>query len=566
MTDTNQKDLSDLWVPSQTTKEAENVRRQAMEAEGKKMTPGFRSARAEQGAHQDTHADPAPECTSLHAQRLAEARRAKQEEAVAAMEHADMTQFRTVVDTTSQTSRSLVGKPIPWPREAPAFELGQGGAFFGMDRLHPAQQVHMLSIGGSGSGKTASNVLPMMRAMLRYSLPTASGPKQTSMLIVDPKKELLDTVRQELSRAGELHRLHVLGVDDELPPVSFFDLDCSLSCREKLDRLNTLLGTEMLANGDQGYWQRAGLEVVLKFMELELAYRKATALNLVGHLPVASKMAAETNQNFWSSLIRVYRLSMSGGRRNFRKLTEGLESMLEPLGLKHHPDAQVMHAFLDPEDQMMQWVYRTQAAEPMLSLLGDKSISHIVDFDPFPTNEQTMLDLHELMDSGAVVVLQPEPRQASDLAARAIKAKWYEAVTSRTDMERPVGIVCDEFQRFITHDSVSGDANFLDTARAYRVNCVFATQSVGALEHALGSDAQARAAVTAILCNTPSKWFFASKDRATVDELRNLIPKSPSGGHVIDLRPPAQLQPGEAYWSLADGRWGRGRAQLNQLL
>jgi type IV secretory pathway TraG/TraD family ATPase VirD4 len=169
------------------------------------------------------------------------------------------------------------------------------------------------------------------------------------------------------------------------------------------------------------------------------------------------------------------------------------------------------------------------------------------------------------MDTGAVVVLQPEPRQASDLAARAIKAKWYEAATSRSDMERPVGVVCDEFQRFITLDPVSGDANFLDTARAYRVNCVFATQSVAALELALGSGPKAKAAVAAILCNTPSKWFFASKDSATVQELRDLIPPSPGGRHVVDVRPPAQLRPGEAYWSLANGQWGRGRANLAQL-
>jgi hypothetical protein len=81
--------------------------------------------------------------------------------------------------------------------------------------------------------------------------------------------------------------------------------------------------------------------------------------------------------------------------------------------------------------------------------------------------------------------------------------------------------------------------------------------------NALKSSRHAEAAVASIVANTPSKFFFAVKDQKTEQVMRNLFPESPgSGPHIVTARPPSLLKPGEAYWCLADGRWGRGRAQI----
>jgi len=48
--------------------------------------------------------------------------------------------------------------------------------------------------------------------------------------------------------------------------------------------------------------------------------------------------------------------------------------------------------------------------------------------------------------------------------------------------------------------------------------------------------------------------------------VRAQLPPSPIGReHVVAVRPLALLSRGEAYWSLADGRWGRGRANRDHL-
>jgi hypothetical protein len=75
-------------------------------------------------------------------------------------------------------------------------------------------------------------------------------------------------------------------------------------------------------------------------------------------------------------------------------------------------------------------------------------------------------------------------------------------------------------------------------------------------------------AVAAIVANTPSKWFFATKDKQTETTMMSLIPASTTPGtpHILTARPASLLQRGEAYWSLAGANWGRGRADLPNLL
>jgi hypothetical protein len=382
-----------LWPQSQSTPEAEAVRKQApSEAH---PAPAYETSHAE--IDDDSGAGNEAEEAVDHtlAQRLARIRQDKQAKAVA---HAEAAAKQTAPAAWPQETidvppgtRPLMAQPMPWSADAPDFELASGGGFFGMDRLHPAEQVHMLSLGGSGSGKTASNVAPVMRAMLRYALPTASGPKSTSLLIVDPKRELLDIVRSELSCAGQLERLHVLG-DGDTPPVRFFDIACALSCRDRLASLSALVEKPEHADGNHAFWKGAGHEVALKFMGLERDHRLLTDLPLVGHLPMAMKLQSKTMPHFWQALSEVYRISM-GGRAQFQKLAALLSQTLLGRGMLMHPDSQVLQAFTAPEDNYMQWAYRTQSVEPMLGLLGDTTIANVVDFDPFPEPEQHRLDL-----------------------------------------------------------------------------------------------------------------------------------------------------------------------------
>lgn len=206
------------------------------------------------------------------------------------------------------------------------------------------------------------------------------------------------------------------------------------------------------------------------------------------------------------------------------------------------------------------------SVEPMVAFLASDDVSAFVDCSVLPDPLAVRTDVAELMASGKVVLFSPETRQGHDLAAMALKTKWYQSVFSRTDLHRPIGIVVDEAQRFLTSDPETGEQDFLDRCRAFRCLTVLASQSMASLKHRFGSGNQAETSTDIIAANTPSKFFLRSTDEGTADRLRALIPPSPSGGkHVVTARPPSSLSPGEAYFSLADGRWGRGRAVLQSM-
>jgi hypothetical protein len=473
-------------------------------------------------------------------------------------------------DCSAASPNQTVRKPLPWTGDEPPFVLGTKSEFFGLNQIHPKNLVHTLAIGGTGSGKTISCVIPLLKAQLSYALPTHDGLMKSSILVIDPKFELLEIVQSVLDDQGESDRLIVVGRGKGTPAIRFFGKNENLSNREILSRLDVVLGTAELSDSSHQYWHVAGLQVVERFMNLEVAYRTSRNCSLIARLRNAgpgTDSIGEISQlsSYWKALSTVLDNSRAG-RFKFRSMNASLKSLLNEAGLGDHPDAAMMDTFID-EAELMQWAYRLQAADPVLKLCADPEIERVVDFRPFPGDADSILDhsldLMQAMDAGKVVVFQPTGEMNSLLAARALKSRWYAAVRARDDMQRPVGVVVDEFQKFVTLDAVSGDANFMDVARAYRCNVVLATQSIEALHNALKSSRHAESAVAAIVANTPSKFFFATKDNRTDVILKNLIPKpSGAGPHIIDARPPAVMRAGEAYWSLANGQWGRGRAQL----
>lgn len=501
------------------------------------------------------------------AERLANVRRAKQESAIAQMdidEASSETCKTPLIKARRKVAISTMKSPVPWAGDEPPFRISQGGAFFGLDEIHPAKIVHCMGLGGTGMGKTMSFLAPLMSAQLRYQIQVDGISKSSSMLLIDPKRELLGIATKVLTQMGEGNRLIHIAGPMAGQSVRFFAGDEHLTNHEKLVKLDAALCTKKMGDGSHAFWHQAGLRLVEQFMNLQEDVHEVTGQSLISQLQIGIGLEPAVG-NFWAGLAAVLNFSRCSLKK-FRATCKALTDALQAPGLSEHPDAAVLESFA-MEGDLQQYQYRLQSSEPFVSLLADEEVANVIDFDPFGTSHSPGLDLRQAMDEGKVVVFQPEQRENLTLAARALKAKWYQAVRSRNDMLRPTGLIVDEFQKFITIDALSGDASFLDTARGFRCNVVLATQSVSALVHALGGGREADTAVAAILTNTPSKWFFASKDVQSEDTLRGLIP-SPSipGPHVVNVRSPAQLQPGQAYWSMADGKWGRGRANLAGLL
>ena len=168
---------------------------------------------------------------------------------------------------------------------------------------------------------------------------------------------------------------------------------------------------------------------------------------------------------------------------------------------------------------------------------------------------------------GRLVLYQPRRDGLDALLAMALKATFFEAVLA--DPARVgaghraplVAYVADEFHRFVTSDAVHGEQSFLDTCRSLGAFCVLATQSTRSIAYniSLGgaSTATNAAALDILLTNTATKLVFRSTDVDTIARIEALCPRRPGLSPATAVRPLSMLAPGECYAALADGRFER---------
>ena len=171
--------------------------------------------------------------------------------------------------------------------------------------------------------------------------------------------------------------------------------------------------------------------------------------------------------------------------------------------------------------------------------------------------------------SGRVTVFQPARDALEALLAKVLKAQFFEAVLDDPDRSAGhpdlplVGYVADEFHRFATSATTHGEQSFLDTCRSYGAFCLLACQSMASIGHALshgGGDAERNQAAMSILWNnTGTKLVFRTTDENTCDRVAEVAPHHPGLAGVTRVRPLSTLRPGECYAMVADGRFERRR-------
>ncbi len=190
-----------------------------------------------------------------------------------------------------------------------------------------------------------------------------------------------------------------------------------------------------------------------------------------------------------------------------------------------------------------------------------------ISVNPFesPVNR---LDVRRIIEEGDVVIYNPVKISAVSMSiGKVLKAGFFRALLTperlNTPSVPPFFYICDEFQRFITHDEDSGEQSFLDRCRAYRVCCALATQSIASLRYVF-DDERGNHSINIIINNTGTKLFFRTTDSNTVNTLTDLIPHPVNNEkpHVVRVRPPSTLQTGECYYILANGMTGRGQVRI----
>ncbi len=259
-------------------------------------------------------------------------------------------------------------------------------------------------------------------------------------------------------------------------------------------------------------------------------------------------------------------------RRNFSNWLECLLEVLRALEIEEKDcvflsellcNAAGMHDMTFSE-RRRQLGFDLDHCRSLMRVITNDKVKEIISFDPFcEGNSSDLISIREQIENGKIIIYSPDSSFSSDadrLIGKTLKMKFFQYVfTTFEDVKKPrrkpVFYICDEFQRYITSDEESGEQRFLDRCRAYNTTCVLATQSIASLLDTTKNEC----AIEVMLENTGNKIFFRSTSPKVTNRLKNLLPNAPiiNQPHVIDHRPPTTLKPGECYYLLSNGSWGR---------
>jgi len=443
--------------------------------------------------------------------------------------------------------------PIPYDGTEPPLEFES--PVLERSQILLSALYNALGIGSTGSGKTVSYVQPLLFSMLAYRL---AGGKTMSLLVIDPKIELLSGIEARLTAQGELERLVVLGDAD---PISYFDENDGLNLTDRFEKVKSLVAVTS-TNSDDNRWAVMAEQLILAFLKDDQRFANAARLPLLESLAaIVTGDVQYLKRNQWVALRKLMLLGLAGPLV-LRYLSDAYDVLTQSVGLTKLDRPFARYCALKSDDA--QWFYNARGALSVIEGLASEDIEPIMDLSVrrgLKTNGNRT-DVASLIERGAVLVFQPRQTATHDMVGGALKSMFFRCVMERQDMERPIGYVVDEFQRFLTTDPDTGEHAFLDRCRAYRVNSVLATQSIAALMAVTNRGPNARSTLDSILVNTPTKVCFRTTDENAVTTMKSFIPRDPhSEQHVLNFRPPSSLMTGEYYFAFQH-EWGRTRYRL----
>ena len=495
--------------------------------------------------------------------------------------------------------------------QAPGLTIPQWAALY-----PPAGEVprailtrHTLALGDTGSGKSASAVLPVVRALVH-----APAGRVGAALVIDPKGEIGPLLEREAPE-----RLHTVvpsqsGLDlmagpdwslaDHLTAGHF--LGAAMRIAVRVLGFDPTLPTRVLvehqapeSSTHADYFDRDGSALLLTTLAFVLMVTRPGA-------PPPAQWCPDDAREWMQRLLARAQGGAGGRGHNALALAAYVLDTGFPLGsASDFPDHGADPPWLfgiavggaasqwgtepgearDLVDRVKgywqpmarevprQFAGVLSSARVACSALAEPGLATVIYFGCEPGAAGTGGFARELARvvsrdaPGRVLLYQPSRSGLDSLVGKALKALFFEAVLNDPDRVRGgadlplVGYVADECHRFITSDPVHGEQGFLDTCRSFGVACVFACQSIASIEHALaqrgGGDAQDRAAVSILWNNTGSKLFFRSTDPRTAGRVDDVCPVLPGLTPVTRVRPLPSLVPGECYAVLADGRFER---------
>lgn len=448
---------------------------------------------------------------------------------------------------------------------------------------------HYFILGETGSGKTLSGILPLLNALIGVKFSNES--KEPFILVIDPKHEIIDFVKKHKSTSDRLVEFS-LSKDDY--KIDFFEgHDRSIiSAEDVVDRVRDIFFEQSLDDKDK-FWENQAVNIIKAIVQIDIdLHRKGVefwnAYTNCAKSKVKTKeffsdrdsgwtMSAEEFYNICRNRIKektdidnyFLRIQRFVGLVNIHRTAAF--SILETLIRENSLSTSYI-------DEMAPFSTMGLSTFGSISSFVNKSINKLsspevnrhIWFYPFKTTDKS-IGIDNLMSAGKILIFHPDQASVGigSIVGKCIKSKIFETVFYRSDKQRPVIYVCDEFQRFVTNDPISGEQSFLDRCRAYRTICILATQSIASLAYALSRSGNlaTTTSIDIIMTNTGNKLFFRSTDVMVMNKLRELIPSPslPDKKHILEVRPPATLTVGECYYVFSSGLWGRKRVNIDNI-
>ena len=524
---------------------------------------------------------------------------------------------------------ATVGAHDRRPSGTPGLTVPQWRVLFPPDGEVPRELLtrHVLVLGETGSGKTASAVLPIVAAMALAPLDRVSAG-----LIIDPKREIAPALtrlaperlhhvtardavidvmagsRWSLERdlvAGNWHTAahrilcRVASFVRSSPARVLMDHEVGSANAEFFDREGTSLAASVLSlvlmlispdPPDPEQCLDRDVEARMWVAEL-LSRAHGTDHERGPNVLALAAWALDGSLMTWPEHTRTIRLScVPDSDLDSRPSSPWLcariaSSLLDAWGGRSVETRDVLRRiceYWEPQARIdRQYAGVRATAAIVCADFAAPAIAQTLFFGCEPgylDQEHTGLNFARLagVDApGTLVLFQPTRDGLDNLVAISLKASFFEAVLDDPDRARAgkdlplVGYVADEFHRFITSDPLHGEQSFLDTCRSFGAFCVLASQSVASLDHALahggGSQRQDESAVEILWNNTASKFIFRSTDPKTASRVDDLCPHRPGLAGLVRVRPVSTLRTGESYAALADGRFERRQLEPFEL-
>ncbi|NPA72872.1 MAG: TraM recognition domain-containing protein [Gammaproteobacteria bacterium] len=445
-------------------------------------------------------------------------------------------------------------KSIAWganenPIQLP-FEL------FGKKEVTPEfMSRHILIMGESGSGKTASMIEPILEGLISHV--TKEG-NQYAGLVIDPKNELREFIQKLTVKIPE----RVLDLNQSGNIFYGFKGMEKMSVADKLEYLFNMFTSP--PSGDNAIFSMSGLVLLRDMGNLEATYFNKTRQSLFTEWLKEVKPDSPDTANFYDGLLFFFESVQQKRTYNNSGSIEKLMTMLAAHDLDSMREATMLKQYEGKgrivDDLLKQFFYYTSYLMPMLNVVTSKSFRQAVDLN-LNMKSAHSIDLESVLDKQRIVIFTPKTLIETDVAiAKILKKQLFDYTFNRQNKKAPLIYIADEFQNFISTDEASGEHNFLDRCRSYRMTCVLATQSYESLQQkAIMQSAEVGAsAVKGIINNTSTKVFFKGSNPETEAYVMNLIPSAPvlNALHVVKVRPLTSLRTGECYYLNSDGEWG----------